>query len=335
MAQRDEDDGKGGRRGDGREEGPSLFDLPLESPRRRRPQRRPDAEEGASGEVEPAASAPGGAPPERPAGDEEPPAPPSRRGRRELPLFPGEGGEEGRRDEGRKRPSDDRDDDDAPPEPEPGPEELPLAPQERGRRRGAPGTGRDPSPDGVREPGEGPADEPPRDLAPGRNAPPPDEPAPDRLELDADAAPGPPVEPAAPRRPRPAPLGHRLGAGLLDGGLLLVASAAAIVGSFLLDVRWDGEDLPALGLFLLVFSFAYSVVPLAFWGRTPGMALTGIVSRGADGGPLTFGQTAVRWLAGLFTVALAGLPLLLALRPLGSRSLADRLSGSHTWLPPG
>jgi len=132
----------------------------------------------------------------------------------------------------------------------------------------------------------------------------------------------------------PATLTHRLAASLLDGGVLLVVTAGAILGAFLLGVRWDADDLPALGMFLLVFSFVYSVMPLAFWGRTPGMALARVLSRGADGGPLTFGQTALRWLAGLVTVALAGLPLLLSLPALGGRSLADRLSGSHTWSQP-
>lgn len=132
----------------------------------------------------------------------------------------------------------------------------------------------------------------------------------------------------------PAALTHRLAASLLDGGVLLVVTAGAILGAFLLGVRWQADDLPALGMFLLVFSFVYSVMPLAFWGRTPGMALARVLSRGADGGPLTFGQTALRWLAGLLTVALAGLPLLLSLPALGGRSLADRLSGSHTWLQP-
>lgn len=135
-------------------------------------------------------------------------------------------------------------------------------------------------------------------------------------------------------QPVPAPWTPRLAASLLDGGMLLVVAAGAILGAYLLGVRWDAADLPALGMFLLVFSFVYSVMPLAFWGRTPGMALARLLSRGADGGPLTFGQTALRWLGGLVTVALAGLPLLLALPGLGGRSLADRLSGSHTWLQP-
>lgn len=131
--------------------------------------------------------------------------------------------------------------------------------------------------------------------------------------------------------PVPAPFTSRLAASLLDGGVLLTGAALALVGGYLLHVGWDRNDLPALALFVAVFSFVYSVVPLAFWGRTPGMALMRVVARGADGGPLTFGQTALRWLAGVLTVAMAGLPLLLAL---AGRSPADLVSGSRTWLLP-
>lgn len=115
--------------------------------------------------------------------------------------------------------------------------------------------------------------------------------------------------------------GAFLGAAVVGGGL-----TAAVLGAM------PGRDaaLP-FALFALVFSFVYSVVPLAFWGHTPGMATAGLVARDDDGGPLTFGQTGLRWLGGLLTLAFAGLPLLLALGPLGGRSLADRLSGSRTW----
>jgi uncharacterized RDD family membrane protein YckC len=139
---------------------------------------------------------------------------------------------------------------------------------------------------------------------------------------------------AADHRPRPAPLVPRFAAALLDGGVLLTVAAIAIVGTFLLGIRWHGEDLPPLLLFLAVFSLLYSTVPLAFWGRTPGMALMRLSARAGDGGPLTFGQTALRWLGGLLTLLLAGLPLLLAASPLGGRSLADRLSGTRCWLDP-
>src|SRR6266545_1312892 len=127
-------------------------------------------------------------------------------------------------------------------------------------------------------------------------------------------------------------LGSRLAAGAAD---LLVHAAVlmiALIGTRLLGVRATLADAPALGLFLLAFSFLYTIVPLAFWGHTLGMAWTGLTAQNRDGEPLTFDQTARRWLGGVLTLAAAGLPLLLAL---GGRSLADLLSGSVTWSESG
>jgi len=132
-------------------------------------------------------------------------------------------------------------------------------------------------------------------------------------------------EPAAAR----AGLGSRLAAGAAD---LLVHAAVlmiTLIGIRLLGVHATLADAPALGLFLLAFSFLYTIVPLAFWGHTLGMAWTGLTAQNRDGEPLTFDQTARRWLGGVLTLAAAGLPLLLAL---GGRSLADLLSGSVTWV---
>jgi uncharacterized RDD family membrane protein YckC len=70
------------------------------------------------------------------------------------------------------------------------------------------------------------------------------------------------------------------------------------------------------------------VVPLAFWGGTPGMIWCGLVARNAVSEPLSFGQSVLRWLGAWLTWALAGLPGLLAL---GGRSLSDLLSGSATY----
>lgn len=126
--------------------------------------------------------------------------------------------------------------------------------------------------------------------------------------------------------------GSRLAAGVAD---LLIHAAVlmiALVGTRLLGVRPTLAEAPALGVFLLAFSFLYTIVPLAFWGHTLGMAWTGLVSQNHDGEPLTFGQTARRWLGAVLTLAAAGLPLLLVF---GGRSLADLLSGSVTWTDRG
>lgn len=121
----------------------------------------------------------------------------------------------------------------------------------------------------------------------------------------------------------------RLVGGVVD--LAIHVAVLLVVGgaSWLMGVRPSPEDWPAFAVFLLLFSLLYTGVPLAFWGQTPGMMRVGHVARTGSGEPLTFGQTARRWLGALLTLALAGLPLLLALGA-SSRSLADRISGSYT-----
>lgn len=121
----------------------------------------------------------------------------------------------------------------------------------------------------------------------------------------------------------------RLLGGLIDLGLHVVVLLVVGAGSWLLGAALRTEDWPAYAVFLLLFSLLYTAIPLAFWGQTPGMMRVGHVARTGEGEPLTFGQTALRWIGALVTVALAGLPLLLALGA-QSRSLADRMSGSYT-----
>ncbi|HEX4959904.1 MAG TPA: RDD family protein [Thermoanaerobaculia bacterium] len=139
-----------------------------------------------------------------------------------------------------------------------------------------------------------------------------------------------PEDEAASRSPASefAPRGKRLAAGAAD----LLVHAAVLMGA-LMGIRWMGvkpdltRDWPALGVFLLSFSFLFTVLPLAFWGQTLGMAWAAILSRNRDGEPLTFDQTARRWLGGLLTAATLALPALISRR----RSLSDLLSGSATY----
>ena len=135
------------------------------------------------------------------------------------------------------------------------------------------------------------------------------------LELPLDLAPAPPR--VAAREP--------LAAAAVDLGAHLLAAGVAVVGVALLDVAVRGGQAPGFALLLLVFSLFYTVVPLAFWGRTAGMALAGIACRGDDGQPLSFGEAGRRWAGGVITALLLGLPALPVLA--GGRSLADRLGG--------
>ena len=124
-----------------------------------------------------------------------------------------------------------------------------------------------------------------------------------------------------------APFRARLFAGLVDLLVHVAVAALALGGARALGVEPRLEQLPALALLLLVFSLFYTVVPLAFWGKTPGMAAVGLACQAGDDLPLTFAEALRRWLGELATVLALGLPGLLALG--GSRrSLADRWSAS-------
>ncbi len=196
---------------------------------------------------------------------------------------------------------------------------------------------------------------PPPQVAPGagrsagrRAAPPETLPLFSEEEVEhvlAERLPEPTHEPAprvveAPRRSRPvavpapepeppaARLSPRLRGDLADLAILGAATLAAALGAVLMRAPVGAAQVPALALFLLAFSYLYVVVPLAFWGATPGMSWSGLVARTARDEPLSFGQTTRRWFATWITWLLAGLPGLLAL---SGRSFADRLSGSRTY----
>lgn len=141
----------------------------------------------------------------------------------------------------------------------------------------------------------------------------------DDRDDDGDPEPGEPLPPAS--------LGGRLTAGLLDLAAQVAAVAIAAGITYALGVPLDEGDAAAFAVLGLVFSFLYWVVPLAFWGQTPGMTVCGQLTRTLDDEPLTFDQTARRWLGALLTLGLVGLPLLLAAT---GRSLTDRLSGTKT-----
>ena len=134
--------------------------------------------------------------------------------------------------------------------------------------------------------------------------------------------------PAPGTGPATAPLLRRLRAACGDLAILVAVGAVGAVGATMLGAQLRVDSLPALFVFLLSFSFLYSVVSLAFWGQTPGMAWCGLIARSEETEPLSFGQTALRWVGHWLTWAMLGLPGLLAL---SGRSLVDRLSGSSTY----
>lgn len=140
-----------------------------------------------------------------------------------------------------------------------------------------------------------------------------------------------PVTPPARTISRPTdaagvPAGARLAAAAIDFGVVLMVLALSAMGLRWLGVELDSGGIAPLALFSLSFSFLYFVFPLAFWGRTPGMAQAGLAARCSNGQTLTFSQAAQRWLGAVLTVVGLGLPLFLMIST--GRSLADRLSDS-------
>jgi len=141
-----------------------------------------------------------------------------------------------------------------------------------------------------------------------------------------------PVEDDEPIPARPASeyagRGSRFAAGAADLLVHAAVGVLALAGTLWLGVHPQVKEWPAFAIFLLSFSFLYTVLPFAFWGHTLGMAWARISSRNRDGEPLTFDQTARRWLGGIVTTVTLGLPLLVT----GDRrSLTDVLSGSATY----
>ena len=123
-------------------------------------------------------------------------------------------------------------------------------------------------------------------------------------------------------------LPERVLGGLADFTVHIGVLAGALLAMSTLELIPAPRQWPGFLVFLLCFSFLYHVVPLAFWGQTPGMAWRGIRARDAGGDSLSFGQSGVRWAGAVMTGVLGGLPILLAL--VGGRSLSDRISGSRT-----
>lgn len=156
------------------------------------------------------------------------------------------------------------------------------------------------------------------ELSAGTAVNPPSE-APLTVEAPIDATPSIDAEAAL--------VQDRLLGGLADLTIHFATLGMMVVAVQLMGVPVRPADWPAFAALAIIFSFLYAVIPLAFWGHTPGMAWVGHSARSETDEPLSFGQTAMRWAGALFTVVLLGLPLLLALQ---GRSLADRLSDSKT-----
>jgi len=136
------------------------------------------------------------------------------------------------------------------------------------------------------------------------------------------------TEEPEPAREGTAPLRSRLGALAADFAFVLLLTAAPL----LVATAGPARSLAPAGLwwtagFAIYLSFFATVIPLTLFGKTVGMALTGLDARGGgEMPPLTFVESSRRWVGTLAAVAGLGVPLLVG-RQAGLPSLADRLSG--------
>ncbi len=126
-----------------------------------------------------------------------------------------------------------------------------------------------------------------------------------------------------------ASLGARAAALAADAILVALLASVSVLAATALSGRFPRtEGLWWTAAFAVYVSFFSTVLPLLLFGKTVGMALTGLTARRPDReAPLTLGESARRWLGTALALAGLGLPLLATLRDGAAPTLADRMSG--------
>lgn len=131
-----------------------------------------------------------------------------------------------------------------------------------------------------------------------------------------------------PPAPRAAPASARIVATASDAAVvvLIVSAALLVAGS---RGRWPAAAGAAwAAAFALYLSFFAIVVPLVLFGRTVGMALSGLAAAPSEGlRGLAFREAALRWLGTLLTGLSLGIATLFTRRDREAPTLADALSG--------
>lgn len=127
----------------------------------------------------------------------------------------------------------------------------------------------------------------------------------------------------------PAGLAVRAASLAADAVLVILLAAVSVLAAAALSGRiLRPEGLWWTAVFAVYASFFSTVLPLLLFGKTVGMALTGLTARGPGReAPLTLGESARRWLGTALALAGLGLPLLATLRDANAPTLADRMSG--------
>lgn len=122
---------------------------------------------------------------------------------------------------------------------------------------------------------------------------------------------------------------------IVSGGLALLAGTGAVVaaagGGKLADRLDPTTDLVAAVAAVLAVagaSLGYYSLFTGAWGQTPGKMLFGLTVARADGGPVSYGRAAWRWVASWVSLGLFGLGVLLIAVTPRKRALHDLLAGT-------
>jgi uncharacterized RDD family membrane protein YckC len=171
----------------------------------------------------------------------------------------------------------------------------------------------------------------------------------------ASAVPAPPIEPAAPPTASPAsampaprvtateeprisaptaagalhPAGFWIRAGAVLIDVVLVMTAEAAFGFLMWALTEDRLAVAASRAFRFLASPCYFVFLHWAWGQTVGKMVFRVRVVSRDGGPLSFGQSALRHLGSWLSAVILGLGYLLAGFRADKRALHDLIAGTR------
>jgi hypothetical protein len=133
---------------------------------------------------------------------------------------------------------------------------------------------------------------------------------------------------AIPETRRAASLSSRWRAFAADAACVFLLVAAAVLAA----TARSGSSIAPVALlwaggFALYLSLFTTVLPLTLFGRTIGMALTGLSARPRSSPRVTSREALRRWIGTVLTAASGGIALLFTARDPERPSPADRLSG--------
>ncbi|MCG3192757.1 MAG: hypothetical protein DIJKHBIC_02004 [Thermoanaerobaculia bacterium] len=108
--------------------------------------------------------------------------------------------------------------------------------------------------------------------------------------------------------------------------LVLLGTVQLAAGAVLLELRFPPGAFMGVAGFLVLASLILLVLVPFVWGTTPGLALVDLRIQAPDGGSPTLGAAFLRFTGFLLTLALGGVPMLVAAFDKEGRTLADLLS---------